>query len=94
MRIEAEFECPGCELKGKVQFKRPGVIGAEVFSYTCTHCKSTVLARVWRPKAGQPGQVMWNARLVKASQGLLLLKQEEAQHLAKPVDQVDAEAAT
>lgn len=87
MKVTSEIVCPGCKLKTKVGFKRPGLFSPALFQFTCTSCTSLVMAKVEAPKAkkGQPvkpGQVKVAVKLVRASQVLVDMLKEEAEHNA------------
>jgi hypothetical protein len=83
-----------------VDFDYPGAVGASVFQYECSSCKSTVLVRAVRPKGLRPASptakierhAQLQGRVIKASPLLKQLMLEEREHAEKPVEQVDAEA--
>jgi hypothetical protein len=88
--VTANIKCPGCNLSTTVGFRPPALFRPSIFQFTCSGCTSLVMAKIetTKFKKGEPlpekGQVRVGVKMIKASNMLIQMLKEEAEHNAAP----------
>lgn len=79
-KITAKIECPGDKLGTSIVFRAPPAIGVEVVQFKCAACGSDLLSRVKRGSDWSKGQIAFHTRIVKPSDLLIQMMNEEREH--------------